>query len=90
MNTFTGQAGKAQDIWSYGHRNILGIAFDAKGQLWDLEHGPAGGDELNLVRKGANYGWPMLEIEKWDTPQPMRGAQGLWNWPDAEKFAEDL
>jgi hypothetical protein len=38
----------------------------------------------------ANYGWPMLEIEKWDAPQPMRGAQGLWNWPDAQKFAEDL
>lgn len=59
-NAFTGQAGKAQDIWSYGHRNILGIAFDEKGQLWDLEHGPAGGDELNLVRKGANYGWPIV------------------------------
>lgn len=57
-NAFTGQAGKAQDIWSFGHRNILGLAFDAQGRLWDLEHGPAGGDELNLVRKGANYGWP--------------------------------
>lgn len=57
-NTFAGQSGKAQDIWSFGHRNILGLQFDAQGRLWDLEHGPAGGDELNLVAKGANYGWP--------------------------------
>lgn len=59
-NAFSGQSGKAQDVWSYGHRNILGLAFDAAGRLWDLEHGPAGGDELNLVRKGANYGWPVV------------------------------
>ncbi len=59
-NAFSGQPGKAQDIWSYGHRNVLGLAFDASGQLWDLEHGPAGGDEINLVRKGANYGWPIV------------------------------
>lgn len=59
-NSFTGQAGKAQDIWSFGHRNTLGLAFDSTGRLWNLEHGPAGGDELNLVRKGANYGWPVV------------------------------
>jgi aldose sugar dehydrogenase len=59
-NAFSGQAGKAQDIWSYGHRNILGLKFDAGGRLWALEHGPAGGDEFNLVRKGANYGWPVV------------------------------
>ncbi len=59
-NAFTGQAGKAQDIWSFGHRNVLGLAFDSQGQLWDMEHGPAGGDEINLVRKGANYGWPVV------------------------------
>lgn len=46
------------DVWSMGHRNVLGLQFDAQGRLWDLEHGPAGGDELNLVRAGANYGWP--------------------------------
>lgn len=57
-NAFTGQAGKAQDIWSFGHRNVLGLDFDAQGRLWDLEHGPAGGDELNRVTRGANYGWP--------------------------------
>jgi aldose sugar dehydrogenase len=59
-NPFAGQAGKAQDIWSYGHRNTLGLAFDAQGSLWNVEHGPAGGDEINLVRKGANYGWPVV------------------------------
>ena len=48
------------EIWSYGHRNILGMAFDAQGRLWDVEHGPRGGDELNLVKPGANYGWPVV------------------------------
>ena len=57
-NPFTGEANANPEIWSYGHRNILGLAFDARGQLWDLEHGPQGGDELNLVQRGANYGWP--------------------------------
>ena len=46
------------EIWSYGHRNILGMDFDADGRLWEIEHGPAGGDELNIVQRGANYGWP--------------------------------
>lgn len=46
--------------YSLGHRNILGLEFDAQGRLWDLEHGPAGGDELNLVKQGANYGWPVV------------------------------
>lgn len=46
------------DIWSYGHRNILGLQFDVQGKLWGLEHGPKSGDELNLIRKGTNYGWP--------------------------------
>jgi aldose sugar dehydrogenase len=45
-------------IWSLGHRNPLGIAFDNKGQLWNQEMGPEGGDELNLVKRGANYGYP--------------------------------
>ena len=57
-NPFAGQADANAEIWSYGHRNILGLAFDPRGQLWDLEHGPQGGDELNLVQRGANYGWP--------------------------------
>lgn len=45
-------------IWSYGHRNLLGIAFDGAGRLWEIEMGPKGGDEVNLIRPGLNYGWP--------------------------------
>ena len=45
-------------IWSYGHRNLLGIAFDAQGNLWEQEMGPQGGDEVNLVLPGKNYGYP--------------------------------
>ena len=46
------------EVWSYGHRNLLGIAFDAQGNLWDQEMGPKGGDEVNLIAAGRNYGWP--------------------------------
>ena len=59
-NPLSGQSGRAQDIWSWGHRNILGMDFDAQGRLWEIEHGPAGGDEFNLVVRGANYGWPVV------------------------------
>lgn len=52
--------GVYDQIWSVGHRNPLGIAFDADGNLWDVEMGPAGGDELNRVRRGANYGYPIV------------------------------
>lgn len=47
------------EIWSYGHRNPLGMDWDTEGRLWVIEHGPAGGDELNLIERGANYGWPV-------------------------------
>lgn len=57
-NPFAEQGGVTAEIWSYGHRNILGFDWDADGRLWEVEHGPAGGDELNLVQEGANYGWP--------------------------------
>ena len=46
------------EVWSYGHRNLLGIAFDAQGNRWEQEMGPQGGDELNLILPGRNYGWP--------------------------------
>ncbi len=45
-------------IWSYGHRNLLGLAFDGAGRLWEVEMGPRGGDEVNLIRPGLDYGWP--------------------------------
>ncbi len=57
-NPFADRGSPSDQIWSYGHRNLLGLAFDAEGQLWDIEHGPRGGDELNRVDRGANYGWP--------------------------------
>lgn len=57
-NPFADEGGVTREIWSWGHRNILGMDFDAQGRLWETEHGPAGGDELNLVARGANYGWP--------------------------------
>ncbi|QDC36320.1 PQQ-dependent sugar dehydrogenase [Sphingobium fuliginis] len=46
-------------VWSYGHRNLLGIAFDKDGRLWEQEMGPKGGDEVNLIRPGLNYGYPL-------------------------------
>lgn len=59
-NPFAEKGGVSSQIWSYGHRNVLGLQFDADGRLWDLEHGPKGGDELNLVTPGRNYGWPLV------------------------------
>lgn len=49
-------------IWSYGHRNLLGLAFDAQGRLWEQEMGPEGGDEVNLIEPGKNYGWPRVSF----------------------------
>ncbi len=51
-------------IWSLGHRNPLGIALDLEGRLWEIEMGPAGGDELNLVKRGGNYGYPLVSNGK--------------------------
>lgn len=59
-NPFADQRGTAAQIWSLGHRNGLGLAFDAKGNLWESEMGPQGGDEVNLIQRGANYGWPRV------------------------------
>lgn len=60
-NPFVGTPHALPEIWSLGHRNAQGMAFDpATGDLWQNEHGPQGGDELNLIRPGANYGWPVV------------------------------
>ncbi|MGY1530962.1 PQQ-dependent sugar dehydrogenase [Luteimonas sp. A649] len=59
-NPFAADGGVAAEVWSLGHRNVLGIGFDASGQLWDVEMGPAGGDELNRVERGGNYGYPIV------------------------------
>ncbi len=59
-NPFRFEEGARPEIWSYGHRNPQGLAFDqATGELWSDEHGPQGGDELNLIHRGGNYGWPI-------------------------------
>lgn len=59
-NPFVGTEGARPAIWSYGHRNPQGAALDGAGRLWVVEHGARGGDEVNLVRRGANYGWPVI------------------------------
>jgi glucose/arabinose dehydrogenase len=59
-NPFFAQGGVAAQVWSLGHRNPLGIAFDAQGRLYAHEMGPRGGDELNVIEKGANYGYPVV------------------------------
>jgi len=60
-NPFVGREGALPSIWSWGHRNPQGLAFHPlTGDLWDAEHGPKGGDELNIVRKSLNYGWPEI------------------------------
>jgi glucose/arabinose dehydrogenase len=57
-NPFVGQAGARPEIWSLGHRNVQGIAIAPDGKVWTVEHGTRGGDEVNLDRRGLNYGWP--------------------------------
>ena len=59
-NPFVGKAGALPEIWSYGHRNPQGATLAPDGTLWMHEHGPQGGDEINLPRRGANYGWPVI------------------------------
>jgi glucose/arabinose dehydrogenase len=59
-NPFVGRPGALPEIWSYGHRNIQGAALDPRGQLWTIEHGARGGDELNNPQPGKNYGWPVI------------------------------
>lgn len=59
-NPFSQRAGALPEIWSLGHRNLQGATLGPDGQLWTLEHGPQGGDELNRPEKGKNYGWPVI------------------------------
>ncbi len=87
-NPFSDQGGVATQIWSLGHRNPLGIAFDGKGRLWNVEMGPRGGDELNLVIRGANYGYPIVsngdhyggsEIPDHDTRPEFEAPKVWWS-----------
>ncbi len=85
-NPFATRGGVTAQIWTLGHRNPLGIAFDHQGRLWNQEMGPAHGDELNLVKPGQNYGWPIVSngdhydgrtIPNHDT-RPDFAAPALW------------
>ncbi len=88
-NPFSDQGGVTAQIWSLGHRNPLGLAFDQQRRLWNVEMGPRGGDELNLVVRGANYGYPIVsngdhyggrEIPDHET-RPEFAAPKLWWTP---------
>ena len=59
-NPCVGQSGILPEIWSFGHRNPQGAGLDARGTLWTAEHGARGGDEINRIEKGANFGWPVI------------------------------
>ena len=72
-NPFAKQAGALAEIWDVGHRNIQSAAFDASGQLWTVEHGAKGGDELNLIEKGKNYGWPIISYGEEYSGEPIPG-----------------
>ena len=63
-NPFASEGDITEEIWSLGHRNPLGLAFDDKGRLWNTEMGPQDGDELNLIKAGANYGYPIVSNGK--------------------------
>jgi glucose/arabinose dehydrogenase len=69
-------------VYSYGHRNSQGLAWDSAGQLWATEHGPSAQDELNLIEMGKNYGWPIItgdeEAENMETAQLQSGTSDTW------------
>ena len=86
-NPFADQGGVTAQIWSLGHRNPLGLAFDAQGRLWNQEMGPRHGDELNLVQRGHNYGYPIVpngdhysgeEIPDHDTRPEFEPPKAYW------------
>lgn len=86
-NPFASQGAVQSQIWSLGHRNPLGIDWDASGRLWEVEMGPMGGDELNLIESGANYGWPLVsegmhyngtQIPKHSTRPNIAAPKAFW------------
>lgn len=77
-NPFVGRAGALSSIWSYGHRNPQGLSWDPRtGLLWESEHGPNGGDEINIVEKGKNYGWGLatMGVQAGITAREARGTE---------------
>lgn len=87
-NPFGDKGGVTAQIWSLGHRNLLGLAFDGQGQLWNTEMGPKGGDELNRVERGSNYGYPIVsngdhydgrDIPDHATRPEFNAPEAFWN-----------
>ncbi|MGI8883187.1 MAG: PQQ-dependent sugar dehydrogenase [Pyrinomonadaceae bacterium] len=72
-NPFAKQSGAMPEIWTLGHRNIQSAAFDENGRLWTVEHGAQGGDELNLIEKGKNYGWAVISYGEEYSGEPIPG-----------------
>jgi glucose/arabinose dehydrogenase len=73
-NPFVGQQNARPEVWTLGHRNTQAAAFDPEGRLWIVEHGPRGGDELNLIQRGKNYGWPLQSYGEEYSGKPIPGA----------------
>ena len=73
-NPFAGRPGALAEIWTLGHRNVQAAVFDPRERLWAIEHGPKGGDELNLIEKGRNYGWPVVTFGEEYSGAPIQGA----------------
>ncbi|HEX8395937.1 MAG TPA: PQQ-dependent sugar dehydrogenase [Pyrinomonadaceae bacterium] len=73
-NPFVKQSGALPEIWDIGHRNVQSATFDDQGRLWTVEHGPKGGDELNLVEKGKNYGWAVVSYGEEYSGEQIQGA----------------
>ena len=87
-NPFVSRGGTATQVWSLGHRNALGIALDARGQLWTHEMGPKNGDEFNRIERGSNYGWPVVSegqhydgraIPNHSTRRDLNAPEVTWN-----------
>lgn len=79
------EKGYVPSIWTYGNRNAQGLAFDLEGNLIETEHAPRGGDEINILKKGANYGWPLVSfgIE-------YSGMPRTTPWPDVQGVSEEI
>ncbi len=73
-NPLVGQSGALPEIWSIGHRNVQAATFDSRGTLWAIEHGTRGGDELNRIEKGKNYGWPLVAYGREYSRAPIAGS----------------
>lgn len=73
-NPLVGQAGALPEIWTLGHRNVQAATFDPQGRLLAVEHGTRGGDELNMIEKGKNYGWPLVAYGREYSRAPIPGA----------------